>query len=100
MGASSARARPGGVHDRLMGTARGGGSFELRMAWRYLTTRRREGPVALVTLLCTAGVLLGVAALVVALALTAGLQGSLRERLLSSNPQVFVRPSQPGATYG
>lgn len=70
---------------------RAAASFELRMAVRYLTTRRREGAIAAVTLLCTGGVFVGVAALVLALALMAGVQGDVRERLLSSNPHVVVR---------
>src|SRR5688572_2531057 len=66
--------------------------FELRMALRYLTTRRREGPVTLVTVLCSAGVLVGVAALVLGLALTTGLHGDVRARLLANNPHVVVGP--------
>ena len=67
-------------------------AFELRLALRYLSPRRREGLVASVTVLCAAGVLVGVAALVVALAFMNGLQGHVRERLLASNPHVVVRP--------
>lgn len=67
-------------------------AFELRMALRYLSPRRREGLVASVTVLCAAGVLVGVAALVVALAFMNGLQGHVKERLLASNPHVVVRP--------
>jgi lipoprotein-releasing system permease protein len=70
-------------------------SFELRMAIRYLTTRRREGPVAFVTLLCTGGVFVGVFALTLALALMSGLQGDIKTRLLASNAHVIVRPA-PG----
>jgi len=66
--------------------------FELRMALRYLSPRRREGLVASVTVLCTAGVLVGVAALVLALAFMNGLQGQVKDRLLASNPHVVVRP--------
>lgn len=69
------------------------------MAWRYLVTRRREGPVAAVTLLCTGGVLVGVLALVVVLALMDGLHGDIQTRLLGSNAHVVVRPSVAGRTY-
>ena len=69
-----------------------GFAFELRMALRYLSPRRREGLVASVTVLCAVGVLVGVAALVVALAFMNGLQGHVRDRLLASNPHVVVRP--------
>ena len=69
------------------------------MACRYLVTRRREGPVAAVTLLCTAGVLVGVMALVLALALMDGLQGTIRERLIASNAHVVVRSGWAGRAY-
>ncbi len=69
------------------------------MALRYLVTRRREGPVAAVTLLCTVGVTVGVAALVLALALMDGLHGDIRARLLSSNPHVVVRPARVGVRH-
>jgi lipoprotein-releasing system permease protein len=67
-------------------------AFELRMALRYLSPRRREGLVASVTVLCAVGVFVGVAALVVALAFMSGLQGHVKERLLASNPHVVIRP--------
>src|SRR6185295_14399318 len=70
----------------------GGMPFEVRMALRYLSTRRREGAVTLVTLLCTGGVFVGVAALVLALALMSGLQGDIKTRLLASNPHVVITP--------
>ena len=69
------------------------------MACRYLATRRREGPVAAVTLLCTCGVLVGVMALVLALALMDGLQGNVRERLVASNAHVVVRSGWAGRRY-
>lgn len=74
--------------------------FELRMAGRYLTTRRREGPVAAVTVTCAVGVLVGVASLVVALALVNGLQGDIRARLLAANPQVVVTPGWGREAFG
>src|SRR5690349_2437694 len=76
-----------------VGSASGGSGFEWRLALRYLTTRRREGPVAFVTLLCTVGVAMGAFALVLGLALTRGVQGDIRTRLLASNPHVVVQPA-------
>ena len=67
------------------------------MAVRYLTSRRRDGPAAVVAALCTCGVSVGVFALVVALALISGFQSEVRTRLLASNPHVVVRaaPGRP-----
>jgi lipoprotein-releasing system permease protein len=76
-----------------VGPMGGGRAFEWRLALRYLTTRRREGPVAFVTLLCTVGVAMGAFALVLGLALTRGLQGDIRTRLLASHPHVLVQPA-------
>jgi lipoprotein-releasing system permease protein len=66
--------------------------FEAGLAMRYLLRPRQEGPVAAVTLLCTGGVTVGVAALVLALAVSAGTQASLKRQLLRSNPHVVVQP--------
>lgn len=58
-------------------------SFELFIALRYLLTRRTS-------LISTIGVVVGVMALVIALALMTGLQGELRDRILGSTAHVYV----------
>jgi lipoprotein-releasing system permease protein len=64
--------------------------YELSIAIRYLVARRRQAFVSLISLVSTLGVAVGVTALVVALALTTGLQGELRDRMLGSMPHVYV----------
>lgn len=65
-------------------------SFELHIALRYLFAKRKQAFISVISLISTLGVAVGVMALVIALALMTGLQGELRERILGSNPHVYV----------
>jgi len=65
-------------------------SFEWYVARRYLTARRRQAFISLISLVSIVGVCVGVMALVIALALMTGLQGELRDRILGSNAHVYV----------
>jgi len=62
--------------------------FELYIAARYLRAKRRQAVVGLVTLISVAGVAAGVAALIVALAITNGMRRDLQDRLLGSTAHV------------
>ena len=64
--------------------------YELQVAIRYLVARRRQAFVSLISFVSALGVAVGVTALVVALALTTGLQGEMRDRMLGSMPHVYV----------
>src|SRR3954463_15072324 len=64
--------------------------FELHIALRYLLARRKQAFISVISLISTLGVIVGVMALVIALALMTGLQGELRDRILGSNPHIFV----------
>jgi len=64
--------------------------FELYIAMRYLRAKRRQAVVGLVTLISVTGVAAGVAALVVALAITNGMKRDLRDRLLGSTAHVTL----------
>ena len=64
--------------------------FELQIALRYLLARRKQAFISVISLISTLGVTVGVMALVIALALMTGLQQELRDRILGSNPHVFV----------
>ncbi len=55
---------------------------------RYLRAKRRQAVVGLVTLISVTGVAAGVAALVVALAITNGMRRDLQDRLLGSTAHV------------
>ena len=64
--------------------------FELQIALRYLLAKRKQAFISVISLISTLGVTVGVMALVIALALMTGLQGELRDRILGSNPHIFV----------
>jgi lipoprotein-releasing system permease protein len=64
--------------------------FELQIALRYLLAKRKQAFISVISAISTLGVIVGVMALVVALALMTGLQDELRERIVGSNPHVYV----------
>ena len=64
--------------------------YELQIALRYLRARRRDAFISITTIFTALGVMLGVAALVIVLAVMSGFQASLRQRILSLTPQVQI----------
>jgi lipoprotein-releasing system permease protein len=64
--------------------------FELHVALRYLLAKRKQAFISVISFISTLGVTVGVMALVIALALMTGLQGELRNRIVGSNPHVYV----------
>ena len=64
--------------------------FELFVAVRYLLARRKQAFISLISLISTLGVMVGVMALLIALALMTGLQGELRDRIVGSSAHIFV----------
>lgn len=67
---------------------------EFWIASRYLRSRRASRFVSLITFIATAGVALGVMALIVVTGVMSGLQKDLREKILTANAHVRV------LTYG
>ena len=65
-------------------------SFELFVALRYLLAPRKQAFISLISIISVVGVAVGVAAMVIALALMTGLQGELRDRILGSTSHVYV----------
>ena len=70
--------------------------FELFIAVRYLVARRRQAFISLISLISTLGVMVGVMALLIALALMTGLQEELRDRIVGSAAHVYVFKSGDG----
>jgi lipoprotein-releasing system permease protein len=64
--------------------------FELFVAIRYLLARRKQAFISLISLISTLGVMVGVMALLIALALMTGLQGELRDRIVGSSAHIYV----------
>jgi lipoprotein-releasing system permease protein len=69
------------------------------LAKRYLLASRRDAQVGVVALAAFLGLALGVAALVVSLALLAGFQAHVRSRLLAETPHLLVTPAGRGVFH-
>ena len=65
-------------------------SFAVELALRYLRSARRDAFTSFLSAVAAGGIGLGVAALVVALAALAGMQGVLRDEILSRTPSLAV----------
>lgn len=68
--------------------------LDLKLAARYLRSRRSSRMVSLITLIATGGVTVGVMALIVVTGVMNGLQSELREKILVASPHLRI------LTYG
>src|ERR687891_82998 len=68
--------------------------LDLRIALRYMKSRRSSRLVSLITFIAVGGVTVGVGALVFVLGVMNGMQNDLREKILVVNPHLRV------LTYG
>ena len=64
--------------------------FELHIALRYLLAKRKQAFISVISLVSTIGVAVGVMAVIIALAVMTGLQQTLRDRILGSQPHIYV----------
>jgi len=67
--------------------------LELRIARRYLWAARKEAHTAFLSLISMLGLAVGVATLLISLALLSGLQGQIKARLIASSPQLLIEPA-------
>ena len=65
-------------------------SFEAFIGWRYLKAKRRQAFVSFITFISLAGVALGVAALIIVLAVMNGFEEDLKNKILGINSHVVV----------
>lgn len=70
------------------------------IARRYLSSRRRGRFLSLITLIAVGGVLLGVMALITVIAVMTGLQRDLQQKILGTNPHVYVFQQGRGFRMG
>jgi lipoprotein-releasing system permease protein len=71
-------------------------SYELFIALRYLTAKRKQTFVSVISLISILGVIVGVAALIIALALMTGFQQDIRQKILGANAHLTIFGSWPG----
>jgi lipoprotein-releasing system permease protein len=64
--------------------------FELHVALRYLLAKRKQAFISVISTISTLGVIVGVMAVIIALALMTGLQQELRDRILGSQAHIVV----------
>ncbi len=65
-------------------------SYELFISLRYLKAKRKQVFVSVITLISIAGILLGVAALIIVLAVMNGFESDLRDKILGINSHVVL----------
>jgi len=65
-------------------------TFELFVARRYLTARRKQAFISVITTISVAGIAIGVAALVIAIALITGFQGDVQDKILGATSHIMV----------
>jgi len=64
--------------------------FELFIGLRYLKAKRKSTFISIITFISTAGVTLGVMALIVVLAVMTGFENDLKEKILGTNAHIVV----------
>ena len=72
-------------------------SFELFIALRYLTSKRRQAFISVISVMSVLGVALGVGALVVVMGVYNGFSTDIRNKMLGANPHITLQSSIPSA---
>ena len=67
-------------------------NYELRIAARYLWSTRKRLHTAFLSIISTLGLAVGVATLLISLALLSGLQNRIKGRLLAASPHLLIEP--------
>lgn len=67
--------------------------YEIIVAVRYLLMARKRAHTAFLSLISMLGLAVGVATLLISLALLSGLQGKIKERLIAGSPQLLIEPA-------
>ncbi len=65
-------------------------SYELRISWRHLCSRKSQKFISLITFISMGGVALGVMALIVVIAVMTGFGQNLRDKILGTNSPIVV----------
>lgn len=68
-------------------------SLESRIARRYLWSARKRAHTAFLSFISMLGLAVGVAALLISIAVLSGLQGQIKTQLMESSPQILVEPA-------
>jgi len=66
--------------------------FERMVAWRYLRSRRKEAFISIIAAISFAGIMLGVATLIIVMAVMNGFRAELMTRILGINGHLIMQP--------
>jgi len=66
--------------------------FERLVAWRYLRSRRKETVISVIASISFLGIMLGVATLIIVMAVMNGFRAELLSRILGLNGHIMVQP--------
>ena len=66
--------------------------FERMVAWRYLRSRRKETVISVIALISFVGIMLGVATLIIVMAVMNGFRAELLTRILGVNGHLVMQP--------
>ena len=78
--------------DSIAANARPFSAFERMVAWRYLRARRKEAFISVIAGFSFLGITLGVATLIIVMAVMNGFRGELINRILGINGHLIVQP--------
>jgi lipoprotein-releasing system permease protein len=67
-------------------------AFERMVAWRYLRSRRKETVISVIASISFVGIMLGVATLIIVMAVMNGFRAELLTRILGINGHLIVQP--------
>ncbi|KQX70702.1 ABC transporter permease, partial [Ensifer sp. Root1312] len=68
-------------------------AFERMVAWRYLRSRRKEAFISVIAVFSFIGIMLGVATLIIVMAVMNGFRTELISRILGINGHMIVQPT-------
>ncbi len=67
-------------------------AFERLVAWRYLRSRRKETVISVIAMISFVGIMLGVATLIIVMAVMNGFRTELLTRILGINGHLVIQP--------
>ncbi len=71
-------------------------AFERMVAWRYLRSKRKETVISVISMISFIGIMLGVATLIIVMAVMNGFRAELLDRILGINGHLIVQPVDSG----
>ncbi|THF52317.1 lipoprotein-releasing ABC transporter permease subunit [Allorhizobium terrae] len=80
------------VSTDVLPTAKPFSAFERMVAWRYLRARRKEAVISVIAGFSFVGIMLGVATLIIVMAVMNGFRTELISRILGINGHMIVQP--------